>query len=35
MGREPEDDDAALSAQLDEAKRVILRITADKVLMND
>ena len=35
MGREPEDDDAALSAQLDEAKRVILRITVDKVLMND
>lgn len=35
MGREPDGDDAALSAQLDEAKRVILRITPDKVLMND
>ena len=35
MGREPEGDDAALSAQLDAAKRVILRITPDKVLMND
>ncbi|MEE8337511.1 MAG: TIGR03618 family F420-dependent PPOX class oxidoreductase [Dehalococcoidia bacterium] len=35
MGREPDGDDAALSAQLDEAKRVILRITPDKVLIND
>ncbi len=35
MGREPEADDAALAVELDEAKRVVLRITADKVLMND
>ena len=35
MGREADGDDAALSAQLDAAKRVILRITPDKVLMND
>ena len=35
MGREPEIDDAALSAELDEANRVVLRIIADKVLMND
>ena len=32
MGREPSEDDATLAAQ---AKRVILRITPDKVLMND
>lgn len=35
MGREPDGDDAALSAQLDEAKRVVLRITPDKLFMND
>jgi PPOX class probable F420-dependent enzyme len=35
MGRPAEDDDATLSAQLDEAKRVILRITPDRVFMND
>ncbi len=35
MGREVTEDDATLTAQLDEAKRVILRITPDQVLMND
>ena len=33
MGREPSEDDATLAAQLDETKRVILRVTPDKVLM--
>jgi hypothetical protein len=35
MGFEGDDDDAKLSAQLDEAKRVVLLITPDKVFMND
>jgi PPOX class probable F420-dependent enzyme len=35
MGFEGDDDDAKLSAQLDEAKRVVLRITPDKAYMND
>jgi hypothetical protein len=35
MGRPAEDDDVTLSAQLDEAKRVILRIVPDRVFMND
>ena len=35
MGREASEDDATLAAQLDEAKRVILRVTPQKVLMND
>ncbi len=35
MGRPAEEDDATLSSQLDEAKRVILRITPGTVFMND
>jgi hypothetical protein len=35
MGFEGDDDDAKLTAQLDEAKRVVLRITSDKLFMND
>ncbi len=35
MGFEGDGDDAKLTAQLDEAKRVVLRITPDKLFMND
>ena len=35
MGREPAEDDATLAAQLDEAKRTVLRITPHRVTMNE